>query len=740
MENIKKACWIKPKTPKGEAGLSFYKAFEASKEVVRAEMEITALGVYKLFINGISAHKSVLMPGWTDYYNRLQVQTYDVTSLIKSKNKITVEVGQGWLFHEWYDEESDIKTCNEPLLIAAIKLSYADGSEELICTDESWKVRESNIRYNNIYNGETVDFSFSLPAFAPAVEVPYTKDILIPQEGEYITEQERFPGCRLIKTPKGETVVDFGQEITGYITFSSKLGEGKKAKIVHFEMLDKEGNVYTANLRSAKQTLTVIGDGKEHKIKPAFTFYGFRYIRVNGIKVTDPAMFTAIAVNSEMERTGDFVCSDPYLNKLYSNIIWGQKGNFLDVPTDCPQRNERLGWTGDAQVFCKTASYNFDVYTFFKKWMGDLRSAQKTRKGMIPSYVPCYKKEGGGSAAWADVATILPWQMYITYGNKDILKENWTLMKNWVDYMTLKAKKKVVWEQDEDLEDRSTDPYLHNNQWHFGDWLSLDLPNLEAVSGATDKHLIAQAFFCHSTALLIKAGKVIGKNVESYEELYKKIVDAFNYTYINENGEMTSDTQTACVLALWFDLAKNREPVIKQLLRLVNEKGHLTTGFVGTPYLLPLLSSLGETKLAYDLILRKEFPSWLYPVTKGATTMWERWNGIRPDGEFADVGMNSFNHYAYGAVGAWMYENMAGIRPDGDSPAYEKILFAPETDERLSFVKASIKTKRGEILSQWSRTDEGTEYTFIVPEGSTARAIIGTNELTLNTGINKIIL
>ncbi|MCH5198390.1 MAG: family 78 glycoside hydrolase catalytic domain [Oscillospiraceae bacterium] len=740
MNYIKNAEWIKPKASNGEAGLTFFKAFDAGKEVKKAEIEITALGVYKLFINGSPAHKSVLMPGWTDYFNRLQVQTYDITPLIKAKNKISVEVGQGWLFHDWYDEESPLKASTDPLLIAAVRLVYCDGAEEFIYTNSSWKVRESIIRYNNIYNGETVDFSYSPSAFSSAAEVPYSKDILIPQEGEYITEQERFSGRKLIKTPKGETVIDFGQEITGYITFNSKLGDGKKAKIVHFEMLDKDGNVYTANLRSAKQTLTVIGDGKEHEIKPIFTFYGFRYIKVTGIRVSDPSVFTAIAVNSEMERTGDFVCSDPYLNKLYSNIIWGQKGNFLDVPTDCPQRNERLGWTGDAQVFCKTASLNFDVYTFFKKWMGDLRSSQKTRKGMIPSYVPCHKDCGGGSAAWADVATILPWQMYLTYGNKDILKENWTLMKNWVDYMVLKAKKKVIWEDDEDLEDRSTDPYLHNNQWHFGDWLSLDLPNLEACEGATNKHLIAQAFFCYSAALLIKAGKVLGKNVEAYEKLYEKIVDAFNNTYINENGEMTSNTQTACVLALWFNLAKDRRPVTEQLLRLINESGHLTTGFVGTPYLLPLLSSLGETKLAYDLILRKEFPSWLYPVTKGATTMWERWNGIRPDGEFADVGMNSFNHYAYGAVGQWMYENMAGIRPDGDVPAYEKILFAPETDSRLTFVKASIKTRRGEIVSQWSRTNEGTEYTFIVPEGCKARAIIGTNELALNTGINKIFM
>ncbi|MBR5422671.1 MAG: family 78 glycoside hydrolase catalytic domain [Clostridia bacterium] len=739
MERIKNAQWIKQKKDCGEAGLTFQKSFDLRGEVKRAELEITALGVYQLELNGARVHESVLMPGWTDYFTRLQVQTYNVTALLKAKNRLTVQVGQGWLFHEWYDKDSPLKGCHEPLLIAALHIAYADGGEEDIYTDESWRVRESNIRYNCMYNGETIDYTYKPGAFVPAAVIPYTKDILIDQEGPFITEHEHFPGTKLIKTPKGETVIDFGQEITGYVTFDMKLAAGKKAKIVHFEMLDKNGNVYTENLRSAKQTLTVTGDGEAHTVKPIFTFYGFRYIRVTGLKVTDPAAFTAIAVHSEMERTGTFVCSDPYLNRLFQNIVWGQKGNFLDVPTDCPQRDERLGWTGDAQVFCKTASLNFNVAQFFRKWIGDLISAERRYYGRVPCFVPCSLTEGGGSAAWGDVATILPWQMYLTYGDKNALRDAWPLMKEWTDYLVMKAaKKRVGPDDDADLEDRSESPYLHNNQWHFGDWLALDLPDLEAVGGRTNHHMIAQAFFCRSVQLLIEAGKTLNKNVKKYEELLPHITRAFRETYLNEKGETVDDTQTACVLALMFDLLEDPAPVKAQLIRLVKEKGHLTTGFVGTPYLLPVLTRIGETKLAYDLMFRKEFPGWLYPVTRGATTMWERWNGLRPDNEFATPGMNSFNHYAYGAVGEWLYETVAGIRQAPGSTAYEHILFTPEPDDRLQFAKATLKTKYGEITSGWSRRDEGTEYTFIVPEGCTAVARIGTNERTLHTGINKI--
>lgn len=728
---ITDAKWIKAARHRGDAALTFTKHFTSEKSVKKAEISLTALGVYELIINGKRASDFIFAPGWTDHFHRLQVQTADITSLLEKKNKIEINVGQGWLFHGWYDKKN-VKS-GQPALLAAVKLTYEDGEEEYIYTDETWGVNENQVRYNHMYNGETVDFTYIPPKPCKAAVFDYTKDILIPQEGEKIVERERFSGAKLITTPKGETVIDFGQEITGYVTFTAKGRKGSKITVKHFEMLDRKGNVYTANYRSARSQYTVVNDGNVHTVKPVYTFYGFRYIAVKGMEITDPAQFTAIAVYSDIKQTGFIKTSDDMLNKLFSNITWGQRGNFLDVPTDCPQRDERLGWTGDAQVFCKTASYNFDTAVFFRKWLGDLRTAQRD-DGMIPNFVPCSAGEGGGSAAWADVACVLPWQMYLTYGETYFLTENFGMMKKWVNYMVNKAAKKhpsVGFHG-------SRCPYLHNDQWHFGDWLALDLPNKEAVGGATDKDLIATAFFAYSTSLLIKAGEIIGEDVGFYKQLYPNVVKAFRDEYIKADGTMKCNTQTACVLALQFDLAENREAVANQLTGLLKKSGHLTTGFVGTPYLMHVLSDIGETKLAYDLLLRTEFPSWGYTVVNGGTTMWERWNGLRPDGRFATRTMNSFNHYAYGAVGDWMYENMAGIRQKEGSCAFSDIEFRPETDERLTMVSASIETVRGTAASQWKKTENGIEYEFTVPEGSRATAVINGTTYALHIGINKI--
>ena len=728
------AKWIKAARHRGEAALTFTKSFTVSKPVRSAEIGVTALGVYELKINGEKPTDYVLAPGWTDYDHRLQYQTYDVTAFIKEKNRIDIGVGQGWRFHDWYDLKNKNIKRNQPGVLAAVKLTYTDGSEEYVYSDKTWRFSENAVRYNQMYNGETADLTYKPASPRNAAEFDYDKKLLVPQEGEIIKEQERFEGQKLILTPKGETVIDFGQEITGYVTFETDGKKGSETLIRHFEMLDKNGNVYTENYRSAKSTFTVINDGKKHTVKPVYTFYGFRYIAVEGMTVTDPKQFTAIAVYSDIKPTGKIECSDAMLNKLFSNITWGQRGNFLDVPTDCPQRDERLGWTGDAQVFCKTASYNFDTAKFFRKWLADLRSCQR-KDGMIPNFVPCKYSEGGGSAAWADVACVLPWQMYLTYGKKYFLTENFGMMKKWVDYMVEKAAKK---HPSKDFKGDMC-PYLHNDQWHFGDWLALDLPDKEAVGGATDNDFIATAFFAYSTSLLIKAGEVIGKDVYFYKELYPKIVKAFRNAYENADGTLRCNTQTACVLALYFDIASNREAAAKQLTDLVKGAGHLTTGFVGTPYLMHVLSDIGQTKLAYDLILRTEFPSWGYTVVNGGTTMWERWNGLRPDGEFATKSMNSFNHYAYGAVGDWMYENMAGIRQKDGGTAFSDITFRPETDDRLTWVKAEIKTARGTVASEWKKTENGTEYGFFVPEGSKATAEINGKNYELHAGFNKIL-
>ena len=734
MDAIFNAKWIKAPRYRHDAALTFSKRF-SGKNVTKATLQITARGVYNCFINGKTVTDSVLNPGWTDYYKRLQYQTWDVTALLKVSNRIEIRAGKGWFFHNWYDTDSKIIKPDEPAVIAALTLTFADGTEQVVVTDGTWNVAENEVRYNNIYNGETIDFAYQIKRPVKAAEIDYTKDILIPQEGEMILEQERFPGVKLIVTPKGDTVIDFGQEVTGYVTFDTPEKSRRKITVRHFEMLDRDGNVYTKNYRSAKATLTVVPDGAVHTVKPAYTFYGFRYIAVKGMKIADPAQFTAIAVYSGMKVTGRFECSDPMINQLFHNIMWGQRGNFLDIPTDCPQRDERFGWTGDAQVFCKVASYNFDTEKFFKKWMGDLRSMQ-TAEGSIPSFVPVNYQYGDGSAAWADVCTILPWQMYLTYGRRQTLRDNYAMMKKWVDCMRRWAEKKDV---GDDFA-KSRDPYLNNNRWHFGDWLAQDLPDKEDASGATDHDYIGTAFFAYSTSLLIKAGKALGKDMTGYEELYANIVRAFRKEYVKEDGTLTNDTQTACVLALHFDLAEDREAVAKQLVRLVKEWGHLTTGFVGTPYLLHALSDIGETKLAYDLLLRKEFPSWCYPITQGATTMWERWNGYKPDGTFATADMNSFNHYAYGAVGDWMYENMAGIKQKEGSCGFREVVFAPETDDRFSYVSAAIDTVRGTVASRWEKDGDRIRYTFTVPADVTAEARINGKKYELCQGKNEIVV
>ena len=732
MDTIFDAKWIKAPRYRHDAALTFSKRF-AGKNVKKAKLQISARGVYNCFINGRPVTDSVLNPGWTDYYKRLQYQTYDVTGLLAAENKIEIKAGKGWFFHNWYDIGSKLVKPDEPAVIAALTLTFDDGGRQTVLTDGTWNVTENETRYNHIYNGETVDFTYRVKRPVKAAEIDYAKEILIPQEGEKILEQERFPGVRLFTTPEGDTVVDFGQEVTGYVVFDTPAGVKTTITVRHFEMPDKDGNVYTENYRSAKATFTVVTDGEVRTVKPAYTFYGFRYIAVDGIKIDAPDRFTAVAVYSDMKPTGRFECSDPMINQLFHNILWGQRGNFLDIPTDCPQRDERFGWTGDAQVFCKVASYNFDTERFFKKWLADLRSMQ-TKEGSIPSFVPVNNEYGDGSAAWADVCTVLPWQMYLTYGHKSTLRDNYAMMKKWVDCMRRWAEKKDV---GDDFK-KSRDPYLHNNHWHFGDWLAQDLPDKEDCAGATDHDYIATAFFAYSTSLLIKAGRVLGKDMTAYEELYANIVNAFRKEYIREDGTLTNDTQTACVLALHFDLADDRGAVAKQLVRLVREWGHLTTGFVGTPYLLHTLSEIGETKLAYDLLLRKEFPSWCYPITQGATTMWERWNGYKPDGTFATASMNSFNHYAYGAVGDWMYERMAGIRQKEGSCGFSAVVFAPETDDRFTFVSASIDTVRGTVASRWQRESDGWRYTFTVPAGVQAEAVIDGRKYTLCEGINEI--
>lgn len=715
---LERSEWIKGCEKNLRGGTVYLKNFRCAAKAEKAILKITALGVYEAKLNGERVGDFILAPGWTSYLNRLQVQSYDVTNLLKTENSLEVTVGQGWRAIANKRDGSDFLGYRDTALIAELTLVYADGTAESIVTDSSWTARESKLRYTNIYDGDIYDATFKAGSARHCICVDLEKDMLIPQEGEKIVEHERMPALQIIKTPAGETVIDFGQNMTGYVEFRIKGTPGAQATISHGETLDRDGNFYNANYRSADAQIKFICDGEEHIYKSALTFFGFRYIRLeNWPDEIKKENFTAVVVHSDIRRTGYFECSDETVNKLFKNIIWGQKSNSLDVPTDCPQRDERLGWTGDAQVFVRTASLNFDVKRFFKKWLRDL-AADQGRDGCVPHVIPNIFDDMGGSSAWSDAAVICPWEIYRTYGDKAVLEEQFDSMKAWIDWMR----------------ERSENGRRSGGS-HFGDWLGLDSPE-GSYKGATPEDLIATAYYKYSTELFIKAAHALGRDVSEYENIPAEAAAAFRREYM-ENGRVKNATQTGCVLALFFDITDDRAATATQLNELVKRTGHLETGFVGTPYLLHALSDNGYAETAYDLLLRREYPSWLYPISKGATTVWEHWDGIKPDGTMWSTDMNSFNHYAYGAVADWMYGAAAGINSDPDRPGFEHIIFRPVTDRQLDFVKASIDTRRGTVASEWRRENGRIKYIFTVPEGCCASVIIGGEKHEVGAGTHE---
>lgn len=676
-----KAKWITPPQEMGDVCPVFQKVWAMSDSVKKAELLVTALGVYEAKLNGKRVGEYVLAPGWTAYEKRLQYQIYDITELIKEQNTLEITVGKGWYrspMPGWVENEGKKKRIGTPCgLFGEIRLTFDNDDIVILPTDTSWKCAESPVRFSEIYDGESFDARFCPQNWEGVREFEGPTDTLIPQEGEEIREMEYVCAKRIFVTPAGETVIDFGQEITGYVEISVEAREGDRIRILHGEVLDAEGNFYNENYRSAKAQICYICKEGKQTWHPVHTFFGFRYLKLEefpGEAHTD--QFMGIAVYSNMKKTGAIRCGVPELNQLMSNIFWGQKGNFLDVPTDCPQRDERLGWTGDAEVFVKTASYNFDVEKFFSKWLHDL-AADQWENGAVPHVIPDYLGEAA-SAAWGDAAAICPWQIYQTYGNKKILREQFGSMKKWVNYIT----------------EATSTPYLWTGGTHFGDWLGLDAPS-GSYKGSSRDDLIASAFYAWSAGLVVKAGKVLGEEVDEYENLQGEIISAFRKKFTEYR------TQTEYAVAVRFGLAENPQKSADELAELVKKDGvRLKTGFVGTPMLLHVLSAYGHSDLAYSLLLRREYPSWIYPITKGATTIWEHWDGIMPDGGMWSTDMNSFNHYAYGAVADWIYEEAAGITPE--LPGFEKARIEPKPDGRLGWLEASLETRHGKITSGWS--------------------------------------
>lgn len=700
-----KANWILPCYNMGKACPLFRKDFYIEKQVDSAFLYITARGVYEARLNSQRVGDFIMAPGWTSYHNRLQVQTYDVTGLLQEENSLILELAEGWFWR--------LKKPQPKAIIAQLHIVYTDGTEEDIGTDESWLVAESRLRFCHLYNGIIYDATYS-PVFDThaAIAADNTQDLLIAQEGEAVKEQERLSVKKVIITPKGETVLDFGQNMTGYLEITVDAEKGDEISFSFGEILDKDGNFYNANYRSAKALYKYICKDGKQTYKPALTFYGFRYVRIDSYPTDiEPGNFTAVVVHSDMKRTGYIESSDPLINQLFSNIIWGQKGNFLDIPTDCPQRDERLGWMGDAQVFIRTASYNYDVLKFFKKWLNDVK-AEQYENGAVPDFIPSiYPRKPRISTAWADAIAICPWQCYLTYGDKEILENIFEPVQKWVEYITRSSTKPNLW--------------FGGN--HYADWLELG-GKYGKFKGPTRDNLVASAYYANTVSLLIKMGRVLGRDISRYEELYKNIRSAFIKEFRDEFR-----TQTEHIMALQFELTDKPQAVADSLAELIHRQSDMIqTGFVGTPYILHVLSRYGYKELAYTLLLRKEYPSWLYPISKGATTIWEHWDGIKPNGDIWPVSMNSYNHYAYGAVGDWMYGVMAGINTVEEFPGFAKIHFSPTPDDRIDWFKAETETSYGKVSSRWWHENGKVHYEIVTPVESVA--LIEGKSYTLSPG------
>ncbi len=696
--------------------------------VARARLYITALGLYSAYIGGERVGDSYMTPGFTDYNHRLQYQTYDVTQQTRRALEKTLEnadsgreylevmLAQGWYSgvfgcvnkREVYGQGS--------ALLCRLELLFNNGQKYTLCSDGSWHWGTGRLLTSGREAGEDWDMRRCYEDKGTVRMIKYDASRLVWSVCPPVRIIKQLPAVNKIITPSGKQVLDFGQNLTGFVRFSCRAPKGRRITLKHCEVLGQDGEIYTANLRTARAADTYISDGSASVLAPEFTFHGFRYVQVEGTEAK-PEDFTACVLCSDLEQTGSFECSDPDVNRLWRNILWGQRGNFVDIPTDCPQRDERLGWTGDAQVFAPTAACNMDVSAFFTKWLADLSCEQTAQKG-VPHMVPDLF-DAAGAAAWGDAATVIPWVMYMCYGDRRLLERQYPSMKGWVDYIRSRSR-----------------GFLWQGDFQYGDWLGMDREG-DSWTGATDPDLVATACFARCAHIVSLAAQELGKRQEAleYRKLNTDIKRAFRREYVTAGGRVVSDTQTACTLALSFDLVRrqDREKVLARLCENLERHGrHMVTGFVGTPLLCPCLTENGRHDLAAALLMQRDYPSWLYEVKMGATTVWERWNGIKPDGSFETADMNSFNHYAYGSVGQWLYQNVAGITPL--APGYAVIGMKPMPTDGLSQARACIKTPYGQTECGWQRTQDGIRLACRVPCCTTAQLTLPWSGETLVLG------
>lgn len=710
-----------------------------------ARLYITAKGIFEPWLNGNRVAEDWLTPGWTDYTKRLEYLTYDITEqLRRGENVFGAIVADGWYCGYLSLRSTRNHYGTEPALLAMLRMVDADGNINIIGSGEEWYGSDGPLRSADLYMGEVYDSRKK----NPLIDSPYDfsdwqkVDVIKPESSPKL-EGKQMPPTRAVEvisaismaeSAGGGHVFDFGQNLVGVVRLKVSAPCGTRITLRYAEMLNEDGSVYTENLRSAKSTDVYIcsGNGKE-TYQPRFTFHGFRYVELTGDVIPALDALTAVVIQTDLVPTGYFSCSHTLVNKLQQNIQWGQRGNFLEIPMDCPQRDERLGWTGDAQIFCRTATFNYDVSSFFRKWMTDVRDAQY-EDGSYPDVAPDLLRVSNdmlnripphphsGNAAYAEAGVICPWIIYERYGDKRILEENYAAMCRWIDYQIATSTGYIC------------------PPTSYGDWLATDA--VKPAWAPTPCELVGTAYFAYTADIMAKIALVLEKldDARFFSQTRKNVVAAFQHNFVTASGRVVGDTQTGYLLALGFDLIPEElvDAAGSYLIQsLARRNNHLSTGFVGTPLLCPVLSRINRKDLAYQVLLNDGYPSWLFPVKNGATTIWERWNSWTPEDGFGEVNMNSFNHYAYGAIGEWLYGNVAGIESDPDAPGFKHVYLRPELGPGLTFAEARLESPYGLITSAWKISDgnwtwrvaipPNTTATILLPEGILAGAVTLTN-------------
>lgn len=703
--------------------MTFRRKFQLDKKVSQAKIYATAMGIYELTLNNEKVGDQYFAPGFTSYATNLQYQTYDVTEQLAVDNTILATVSGGWAVGSFIYTRKNRVSADRQALLMELHISYEDGTSEIIGTDDSWEVtEEGNYRMADIYDGETYDATVNMDDCEWRAATRETLSIhpeITAAYGSPVIRHERLTPVSVSQVGE-EFIYDFGQNFAGVVDLKLVGKKGQKIVVRHAEILNPDGTLNTAFLRTAKATATYICREGEQEYSPRLTYMGFRYISIKGI-AKENVEVAAYALYSDIRSTGSFKCSNEKLNRLQENIIWSSKSNFMDIPTDCPQRDERMGWTGDIAVFAPTACYNFDMSRFLEKWLKDVR-AEQLKTGGIPNTVPA---QGFGFPTtmptmaldfWGDACILVPWAEYLARGDKEILRSCYPMMKKYVKACKFWAglfsvgRHRYIWHTPSVL--------------HFGDWVAPDVPKMSQWQGRSK--WTATASLNNTSSTLAKIAETLGYQEDAieYQELSEHVADAYSAVFTDGQGKMAEEFQTAYVLPLYFDMFQGEEKknAVKHLVRLVEEANYcIGTGFPGTPYILFALADNGYEDVAYKMLLNEKCPSWLYEVKMGATTIWERWdgldeNGVCPIGDDGTDMMISYNHYASGAVGDFLYRRVAGVEPI--SAGYKRFRVAPLPGGELTFANASIDTPYGTIVSEWKKTDQTFAITIQIPMGT----------------------